>query len=513
MKRLPPPPKESVHTHAGARTRTFASRHLYERSSSSGDDVPLGYEFVYSEAADFLARRQKWLLPTSLLDQLERERLLEEDDESDLSFRDGTDAHEAKDSDTEDAARVDRPKVSADDGSTSPCSPAPAAPALPPLPPAFQGRGSVGVKVIEQAEIDRLAQVIKSGDKQRDNRIQEIRQRLMGHGPWRHRLYPLCQQPISAAHAYGIEHEGDNGLDGAEGISSASPQATIEACFAPLYRAHPHFREVVDLYRDCAVAAVNPTGPPSVMSPPPILLLGAPGLGKTHFAKALAEVLGLPILALAFDAGLTNAALLGSDRHWGNTHHGALFEHLCLGTVANPMVLLDEIDKAPVNRESHQSPLVALHSCLEPVSAVQVRDISVDVSFNASHVLWLATANDARSIPATVLSRFTIFHVLPPVGEDAYWLTLTLCKAVLASDGRGIALPSGDMRAALSVFSPRQQRSCLQSACQRARAAGRLELRAEDFPKEVRQEMTVDKPPANVSSAKHKHTSEQSWLH
>lgn len=515
MKHLSPPPEEPVQPPGSARTRSLASRYEYERSSSSGDAVPLGYEFVYSKEADYLARRQKWLLPTSLLDQLELEKLLDEDGESGLLLKERTDARDAKDSATEDAARVGGPQPSADDGGTSPCLPLPAAPALPPLPLAFKGRVSVGVKVIEQAEIDRLLQAIKSGDKQRDNRMQEIRQRLVGHGPWRHCLYPLCQQPNSAAHADGVEHGDGNGLVGTEGITPASQRAYIEACFAPLYRAHPHFREVVDLYRDCAVAAVNQTGPSGVMSPPPILLLGAPGLGKTHFAKALAEVMGLPIVALAFDAGLTNAALLGTDRHWGNTHHGALFEHLCLGTVANPMVLLDEIDKAPANRETHQSPLAALHSCLEPVSAVQVRDISVDLSFNASHVLWLATANDARTIPTTVMSRFTTFHVLPPVGEDAYWLTLSLCKAVLASDGRGIALPPGDMRAALSVFSPRQQRSSLQAACQRARAAGRFELRAEDFPTEVRQEMTANKAPATVSrgSVKHKHPSDQTWFH
>jgi len=100
MKRLPPPPKESVHTHAGARTRTFASRHLYERSSSSGDDVPLGYEFVFSKGAEYLARRQKWLLPTRRLDQLELEKLLEEDVESGLSLTEHTEARDAKDSGT-----------------------------------------------------------------------------------------------------------------------------------------------------------------------------------------------------------------------------------------------------------------------------------------------------------------------------------------------------------------------------------------------------------------------------
>lgn len=502
---------------------------------------------AYSRSAQVNLRgqRQRWLLPVDVLEEMEQGRTQEETDLQAQAQPAGTMGMTGEESGARKDTRVQGQTEGASADGHSPNEIAaghhdgdkldalpdanqPTLPVFPLHPEIYQNRRSVAVKVIEETEITRLVHAIKSGDKARDNRIQELHKRLSSLGAWRHHLYPLCQQPASAL--TGTDTGMDTDVKAGDGAGehcadqdghqvaqdpSSVLRAHIEASFAPLYRAHPHFREVVDLYRDCAVAAVNHTGTADVMSPPPVLLLGAPGLGKTHFAKALAKVLGLPIVTLSFDAGLTNAALLGSDRHWGNTHHGALFENLCLGTVANPLLLLDEIDKAPANRESYQSPLAALHSCLEPVSAVQVRDISVDVSFNASHVLWLATANDSMSIPATVLSRFTTFHVLPPVGEDAYWLTLYLCKAVLASDRGGINLPSGEMRAALSVFSPRLQRSSLQTACQRARTAGRTELRAEDFPADVRQEMTVH----NASMATRRHSgrlkkpNDLTWYH
>ena len=132
-------------------------------------------------------------------------------------------------------------------------------------------------------------------------------------------------------------------------------------------------------------------------------------LGKTHFAQALAACMSVPLVRLSFDTGLTNSELVGSDQHWSNTHHGKLFDQLCLHPIANPLFLLDELDKASMHYGMKgQSSIAALHTCLEPTSASAVLDISVGFTMDVSHTVWLAAANQADLIPQSIRSRFTL---------------------------------------------------------------------------------------------------------
>ncbi|MDP3760455.1 MAG: ATP-binding protein, partial [Ramlibacter sp.] len=78
----------------------------------------------------------------------------------------------------------------------------------------------------------------------------------------------------------------------------------------------------------------------------PMLLVGEPGVGKTHFAQALAEALATTIHIQQMDSDLTSAFLMGSDRKWGNSQQGMLFERVVLGQHANPVIVLDELDKS-----------------------------------------------------------------------------------------------------------------------------------------------------------------------
>ena len=68
--------------------------------------------------------------------------------------------------------------------------------------------------------------------------------------------------------------------------------------------------------------------------------------------------------------------MLGSERRWSSMQPGILFDLVCLGTHANPIVILDEIDKGGSQRQ--WDPLAPLHTLLEPSTASKVRDISVD---------------------------------------------------------------------------------------------------------------------------------------
>ena len=189
----------------------------------------------------------------------------------------------------------------------------------------------------------------------------------------------------------------------------------------------PNFAVVVEAVQR-AMALADFTGQPLMLQP--ILLLGEPGVGKTHFTQRLAEVLQTPIHRQAFDNAQTNSGLRGSDRHWGNTAVGALWELIVLGKHANPVVLLDELDKGEQGGNNYR-PVDALLSLLEPVTATKVKDLSIDFEFDASRVLYVATANDADRISAPVRSRFLEFFIEEPDIDGRLVLAHSIFQATL----------------------------------------------------------------------------------
>ena len=378
-----------------------------------------------------------------------------------------------------------------------------------PLGKPYEGRPSLTVPVYPPDEIEVLTQAAKSRSKTEKLRYEEAYKTLKAMGHLRHLLYPACQgQHLNqgdTAFPAGCSDAAEQPMapmkanpQGSEQVAARSTLdaqlAFIRAEFDRLHEYFPHFGEVIEIYRTSALAAARTGG---VMSPPPVLMLGVPGVGKTHFAQALAQCMDLPMVKLAFDSGLTNAALLGSDQHWSNTHHGQLFEYLCMRQVANPVFFLDELDKASMAKgtSGYQSALAALHSCLEPSSAAMVKDISFGMHMDASHVTWLAATNDVQSIQPSLRSRFTEVVIRPPVDPEAmYRLNWHLCASVLKP--LGLATPGSDIRTSLAVLSPRDQRKHLQTASQHAMAEGRDHLLPEDFAQGVVQtDGTASSPP------------------
>jgi hypothetical protein len=85
---------------------------------------------------------------------------------------------------------------------------------------------------------------------------------------------------------------------------------------------------------------------------PPTLLVGKPGIAKTRFANGLQRVLCVsPPLTRSLASQMNGATLSGSSVHWSNAAPGALFELMAWGhcgpAIANPLIVLDEVDKAP----------------------------------------------------------------------------------------------------------------------------------------------------------------------
>jgi ATP-dependent Lon protease len=443
-----------------ARDDTTVPRVIHYTPSRDGKEEPLGFTHAYDESLPY-PRRVEFLLPVSLLDQFKaedaarvavKEAALQQALETDCGAADGS-ATLASEKHPENPAEKPcekpdyRPPVKAhQDASKVQDSAANIRNMAVPLDGAYAQRSSLPVEIVQEAEIKGLTECIQRTAKSDRPRLEEIERRFKKMGIWRHRVIPVCQEQLQM--------------------------------FDALLDQYPHFAEVILIYRTSAKAAAG-CGQP--MTPPPILMLGVPGLGKTHFAQALAACMGLPLVKLAYDSGLTNSELVGSDQHWSNTHHGKLFEHLCLHQVANPLFFLDELDKAALHYGvKGQSALNALHSCLEPTSSPAVRDISVNVTMNASHVIWLAAANDAELIPQSIRSRFTEITIRPPIKpEQMYQLNWHICKAIV--EPLDVQMPNSVIRTSLAVLSPREQRKHLQSACQTALANDRDQLQEGDF--------------------------------
>lgn len=244
---------------------------------------------------------------------------------------------------------------------------------------------------------------------------------------------------------------------------------------------HPSFRDVVALIERQVKLSIKRKAPLHI---PPILMFGDPGIGKTHFAQSLAKALGSEVFRMGFDTAVSASGLLGSDRNWGNTTSGLVFDAVCKGLFANPIILLDEVDKCRTSG-GYQNPLVSLHGLLEPVTS-QVEDISLSFEFNASHVIWIATCNQPLMLSPSLRSRFTEFRIELPTGADALQMARVMVRNTHKSmDLDGFKQPTDRIAHMLAHLTAREQRQALEQAYANAVANERGEIVREDFSSDV----------------------------
>ncbi len=244
-----------------------------------------------------------------------------------------------------------------------------------------------------------------------------------------------------------------------------------------LYDDCPNFSEVIDELKKYLALAVSGNEPVSFT---PIMLLGEPGIGKTHFAKCLAEKLGTGYEFVGMSSLTAGWILSGASSQWNGAKVGKVASSLIHGEYANPLIVLDEVDKA--GGDSRYDPMGALYGLLENDTAKKFKDEFIEVDIDASHLLWVSTANDERTLPEPILNRMNVYSVSRPNHEQAIKIAERLYRQIITEHSWGFPPePPEDVMDKLAGMPPRDMKKRLLAAFGNAKLDKRDVLRVSDL--------------------------------
>lgn len=154
----------------------------------------------------------------------------------------------------------------------------------------------------------------------------------------------------------------------------------------------------------------------------PILLAGPPGVGKTLIANVYSKLLGLPGVFISGPSASVNRGLAGSPNLYVGAGAGEIVQAMIKTGIANPVLIIDELDKALGGYNGSPSFQNELLAALDD-SNVRFRDNYLEFELDCSHIPYIFTANDISRISAPLLDRMEVIQLEPPSKEMLYEIT------------------------------------------------------------------------------------------